>query len=77
MRSVLTALSLSLLPALVQAQTTNICGLLSRNPGWHDTLKTTHEKWRVTPGVLLAVLDQESRFNAYARGAGADRKSVV
>lgn len=58
-------------PALAQAQTSDICGLLARNREWRGALQNTEQKWRVSPGTVLAVLDQESRFNPSARGQGA------
>ena len=71
MRTLLCLLILGVFPALAHARTTNVCALLARNPSWHDHLLKAYDQWRVTPGTLLAVLDQESRFNAYARGANA------
>ena len=71
MRALIWAVSLSLIPTLAQAQTSDVCGLLARNLGWTDSLQAAQEKWRVTPGTMLAVLDQESRFNPSARGANA------
>lgn len=67
----LLALALAMAPSLACAQTSDACALLSRNAGWSDDLKAAQEKWNVTPGVMLAVIDQESRFNPGARGAGA------
>ena len=64
-------LVLWVLPATVAAQTQDVCGLLGRHAGWSEDLKAAQEKWRVSPGNILAVIDQESRFNAAARGAGA------
>lgn len=60
-----------LVPSVAGAQTADACALLSRNPGWTESLKAAQSTWRVSPGTMLAVLDQESRFNASARGAGA------
>jgi hypothetical protein len=65
------AIALLLAPSLAQAQTSDACALLARNDGWSDDLKAAQTKWSVTPGTMLAVLDQESRFNPAARGAGA------
>jgi hypothetical protein len=53
------------------AQTRDPCPLLARNPGWSTALEAAQLEWRVSPGVILAVLDQESRFKPDARGAGA------
>jgi hypothetical protein len=63
--------ALLLVPSAVHAQIADACALLSRNPGWAESLKAAQATWRVSPGTMLAVLDQESRFNANARGAGA------
>ncbi len=58
-------------PTLTHAQTADACGLLARNSGWAKDLKAAQDKWQVTPGTMLAIIDQESRFNANARGEGA------
>ena len=67
----LMALILALIPTISKAQTRDVCTLISRNPAWQSDLQTVEAKWQVTPGTVLAVLDQESRFNPNARGAGA------
>jgi hypothetical protein len=71
MRTLICFAALILSPWPAHAQTSDVCALLARNDGWAEGLKSAQEKWRVTPGTMLAVLDQESRFNANARGAGA------
>lgn len=59
------------------AQTHDMCALLSRNPDWAEAVRSASRTWKVSPGSLLTVIDQESRFNAYAKGAGAvDANSV-
>jgi hypothetical protein len=64
-------LSLCLMPKVILAQTSDACALLALRPGWADSLKTAQSTWQISPGTILAVLDQESRFNPSARGAGA------
>jgi hypothetical protein len=59
------------LPNVAHAQTADMCALLARNPAWTDSLKAAQTQWQVSPGVILAVIDQESRFNPNARGLGA------
>lgn len=63
--------AMTLAPNFVHAQTSDVCGLLARNSSWTADLKVAQDKWRVTPGTMLAVLDQESRLRATARGTGA------
>lgn len=63
------AVFLSAPPAL--AQTADMCTVIARNPDWIPILQTVEETYGVTPGAVLAVIDQESRFNAAARGQGA------
>ena len=59
------------------AQTQDMCALLARNPGWADAVRAAALTWRVSPGTILTVIDQESRFKATAKGAGAvDANSV-
>jgi hypothetical protein len=71
MRVLVALMALIAGPTTALAQTADACGLLARNSGWSDSLKAAQANWRVTPGTVLAILDQESRFNASARGVGA------
>ena len=71
MRIVSALLAIAFAPSLAIAQTSDACALLARNPRWSDDLKAAQATWQVTPGAVLAILDQESRFNANARGLGA------
>jgi hypothetical protein len=64
-------ITLASAPLPVAAQSSDACAVLSQHPGWSDDLKAAQEKWRVTPGTLMVIIDQESRFNPVARGAGA------
>jgi hypothetical protein len=66
-----------MMPTLASAQTADMCALLVRNPSWADSLKASQAKWQVTPGTILAIIDQESRFNATARGLGANGANPV
>jgi hypothetical protein len=63
------AIALSAPTAL--AQTADMCTVIARNPDWIPILQTVEQTYGVTPGAVLAVIDQESRFNASARGQGA------
>jgi hypothetical protein len=58
-------------PAPARAQTSDACALLAARPGWDDALRAAQERWNVSPGSVLAIIDQESRFRADARGQGA------
>ncbi len=53
------------------AQTQDMCALLDRNPAWKEAVRSASLTWRVSPGAILTVIDQESRFRATAKGAGA------
>lgn len=65
----LLSLTASITPA--HAQTRDICALLAAKPGWRDATESAASQWGVSAGTILAVIDQESRFNPVARGAGA------
>jgi len=41
--------------------------MLDENPAWINVLKRNEQKWGVKPSVFLAIIYQESKFNAYAR----------
>ncbi len=45
----------------------NICKIYSQYPKWYWVGLKTYEKWQVPPSVQMAVIYQESRFNAYAK----------
>ena len=77
MRCLFLLSALLLAPNLGHARNLDMCGLLARNSGWSDNLKTAQSTWRVSPGTILAVLDQESRLNPSARGVGADGPNPV
>lgn len=60
-----------LAPAAATAQNRDPCALLAAREGWRTILSDVETRWGVSPGAVLAVIDQESRFRADARGAGA------
>lgn len=67
----LAACGLYLAAQPVHAQTQDMCALMARNPGWADAVRSASLTWKVSPGTILTVIDQESRFRANAKGAGA------
>jgi hypothetical protein len=73
----LCALLVTLTGTGLQAQTRDPCALLSAQPSWRQDLETASQTWNVSPGVMLAVLDQESRFRPNARGQGAEGANPV
>jgi hypothetical protein len=46
---------------------TDACALLSANPHWSTALKAADTKWGAEPHVVMAIIWQESRFQARAR----------
>lgn len=48
------------------AQTNNVCTLLKNHAGWASSLEKAQEKWGISQGAILSVIDQESRFKANA-----------
>lgn len=60
-----------LAPSQGHAQNRDPCALLAARDGWRTILSDVEARWGVSPGAVLAVIDQESRFRADARGAGA------
>ncbi len=60
-----------LAPSQGHAQNRDPCALLAARDGWRTILSEVEARWGVSPGAVLAVIDQESRFRADARGAGA------
>jgi hypothetical protein len=45
----------------------DLCALLAEQGGWWDATARAAARWGVAPGVLLAVIHQESGFRANAR----------
>jgi hypothetical protein len=72
MRALLLTLATIAMADPAAAQTRDMCALLAANPGWTQVLDDVEQRWGVTPGVVLAIIDQESRFVPAARGPGAD-----
>lgn len=73
----LTACGLYLAALPAKAQTHDMCALMDRNPSWAEAVRSASLTWRVSPGAILTVIDQESRFRANAKGAGAvDANSI-
>jgi hypothetical protein len=71
MRSALPCLIACLAAAPASARSgADPCDLVER-PGWRAALAAGEARWGVSPGTVLAVLDQESSLRANARGAGA------
>lgn len=57
-------------PAIARS-TIDPCTMLTRNQGWASALIATDDHWKVSPGTVLAILDQESSMRGTARGQGA------
>lgn len=51
--------------------TTNICRIFQNNPTWYWKAKETENKWGVPVSVQMAIIDQESGFNAEAKNPGS------
>ncbi|MBF0275379.1 MAG: transglycosylase SLT domain-containing protein [Nitrospinae bacterium] len=45
----------------------NICGIFREMDDWYDAANDSYKKWGVPPYVSLAIMHQESRFEAAAR----------
>lgn len=45
----------------------DVCALLAERDGWWEATARAAERWGVAPGILLAVIHQESGFRAGAR----------
>ncbi|GAB4223233.1 MAG: transglycosylase SLT domain-containing protein [Francisella sp.] len=45
----------------------DICTILKENPDWKKTLIKVHEKYKVEPEFIMALIYQESRFDAKAK----------
>ena len=45
----------------------NICKIYSQYPAWYQASQATYKKWGVPPAVQMAIIYQESSYNAYAK----------
>lgn len=48
-------------------QVDNACSIFKQYPEWYKSAKRVERKWQVPVAVQLAIIHQESRFNAHAR----------
>ena len=48
----------------------DLCGVLAQRVGWWEASARAGSRWGVRPGLLLAVIHQESGFRAQARSDG-------
>lgn len=44
----------------------NICKIYSQYPQWYRASQKTYKKWGITPAVQMAIIYQESSYDAYA-----------
>jgi hypothetical protein len=65
--ALLAALSGSCAHPTAPRQVEDLCALLAERSDWVGATWRAGERWQVPPGVLLAVIHQESRFRAAAR----------
>jgi len=57
----------SIAPTPSNREIADACLLLQRNQEWHDALRETARNWGAPMGFQLAVINQESSFDADAR----------
>jgi hypothetical protein len=62
------------MPQPSKQEIADACLLLKQNRSWHDALRDTSRNWGAPMGFQLAVIKQESSFDADARPPRGDRK---
>ena len=50
-------------------QVDNICSVFKQKPGWYQATKKVENRWHVPIKTQMAIMHQESKFNAYAKPA--------
>jgi hypothetical protein len=45
----------------------NVCNIFKQYPRWYNDAKDVEKRWRVPVPVLMAIIHQESKFNARAQ----------
>jgi hypothetical protein len=61
------AISPFLFAPVAHAQAANACSVLKAHENWESALKKAHEKYGISAGAIMSVIDQESRFKANAK----------
>ena len=64
--AVLASACASVAPTPSNTEIADACALLQRNKEWHEALRETARNWGAPMGFQLAVIKQESSFNAEA-----------
>ena len=52
----------------------DICVIIDENPRWSNSLLDAKKKWNAEPSTVMAIIRQESSFNA---NAAPDREKVL
>ena len=47
----------------------NVCAIFEEKRGWYDDAKTARARWGIPISVMMAIMHQESRFDATAKPA--------
>ncbi len=70
----LAATACASMPTPSNREIADACALLDNNRAWHEALRDSARNWGAPMGFQLAVIKQESSFNADARPPRGDRK---
>lgn len=55
----------------------NICTIFKQNPGWYRDAKDVERRWKISIPVQMAIIHQESKFDARARPARTKLLRVI
>jgi hypothetical protein len=73
MRKTRVVLMIFLLNGLVGCVTTpprnvnNVCSIFKQHPAWYDDAKAVEKRWHLPVATQMAIIHQESKFNARAK----------
>jgi hypothetical protein len=59
------------------ADVNNICTIFRQNPGWYRDAKDVEKRWRVPISVQMAIVHQESKFDAGAKPPRTKLFSII
>ena len=54
------------IPVSIPKNINNACDIIQEHPGWYYDMQAVYQKWHVPLSVQLAIIRQESGFNAHA-----------
>ena len=55
----------------------NVCSIFRQNPGWYSDAKDVERRWKIPVPVQMAIIHQESKFDARAKPSRTKLLGVI